>query len=60
MYLNPFGQLWISPLYGSYLVCLKNYTSDALLDVEAYQNSQIMHYLVEVTVTEVLENKQFL
>ena len=35
--------------------------SEALLDVEEWQNSQIIYYhLVEVTVTEVLESEQFL
>lgn len=38
----------------------QKYVSEALLDVEQCQNSQIMYCLVEVTVTEVSENGQYL
>lgn len=38
----------------------QKYVSEALLDVEQCQNSQIMYCLVEVTVIEVSENGQYL
>lgn len=38
----------------------QKYVCEALLDVEECQNSQILYCLVEVTVTEVFENEQYL
>lgn len=47
------------PLHWSYLISFKNYISDALLDVYMCENLQTMYYLVELTVTEFLENEQY-